>query len=207
MTAIALSRIHFPVTALGPGRRIGVWFQGCTIRCPGCISPDTWKEGPGQATVEGVIQVIEPWLPSASGLTISGGEPFDQPDALEALLRAWRKVADGDVLIFTGQVFGRVERWLAQLEGLVDAVVAGPYIANAPQTLALRGSDNQTLHCLTKRGQERFGTYERSAEAADRRLDIMLDADGTAWFAGIPERDAFERLSEMLRWRDPEMQP
>ena len=28
MTAsVALSRIHFPVTTLGPGRRIGIWFR------------------------------------------------------------------------------------------------------------------------------------------------------------------------------------
>lgn len=40
-----LSRLHFPVTTLGPGRRIGVWFQGCSIRCAGCISRDTWETG------------------------------------------------------------------------------------------------------------------------------------------------------------------
>lgn len=39
---LALSRMHFPVTTLGPGDRIGIWFQGCSIRCTGCISKDTW---------------------------------------------------------------------------------------------------------------------------------------------------------------------
>ena len=41
MTMLALSRMHFPVTTLGPGNRIGIWVQGCTIRCPGCVSADT----------------------------------------------------------------------------------------------------------------------------------------------------------------------
>ncbi|WP_461325238.1 4Fe-4S cluster-binding domain-containing protein [Bradyrhizobium diazoefficiens] len=45
---ISVSRIHFPVTTLGPGRRLGIWFQGCSIRCPGCISMDTWMEGAGK---------------------------------------------------------------------------------------------------------------------------------------------------------------
>ncbi|MCT5046402.1 radical SAM protein, partial [Pseudomonas aeruginosa] len=27
---------------MGTGRRLGIWFQGCSIRCPGCISADTW---------------------------------------------------------------------------------------------------------------------------------------------------------------------
>ena len=57
MTArIALSRIHFPVTTLGPGRRIGIWFQGCSIRCPGCISMDTWAQGRGNTTIEEVVE-------------------------------------------------------------------------------------------------------------------------------------------------------
>ena len=40
---LQLNKAHFPVTALGPGRRIGIWVQGCSIQCPGCVSLDTWK--------------------------------------------------------------------------------------------------------------------------------------------------------------------
>ena len=87
MTAsIALSRIHFPVTTLGPGRRIGIWFQGCSIRCPGCISMDTWAPGRGITTIDEVVSAIAQWIPTADGITISGGEPFDQPVALIELL-------------------------------------------------------------------------------------------------------------------------
>ena len=46
---IGLNRVHFPVTALGPGRRVGIWLQGCSIRCPGCMSLDTWA--PAAATM------------------------------------------------------------------------------------------------------------------------------------------------------------
>ncbi len=40
---ILLNKAHFPVTVLGPGRRIGIWLQGCSIGCAGCISQDTWE--------------------------------------------------------------------------------------------------------------------------------------------------------------------
>ena len=86
MTELALSRIHFPVTMLGPGMRIGIWFQGCSIRCSGCISLDTWASERGITSVEAVFQTMQPFLPHADGLTVSGGEPFDQPLALVRFL-------------------------------------------------------------------------------------------------------------------------
>ena len=56
-----LSRLHHPVTTLGPGRRAGIWFQGCTIRCPGCMSVDTWPRRPERnVTVTSVLD----WLAS-----------------------------------------------------------------------------------------------------------------------------------------------
>jgi anaerobic ribonucleoside-triphosphate reductase activating protein len=198
MTQLNLSRLHFPVTTLGPGRRIGLWMQGCSLQCPGCISADTWTPGQGATTVAEVMRGLAAWIPNADGLTVSGGEPFEQPQALDALLRAWRADSGGDVLVFTGLAFGEVEPWLAARPGLVDAVVAGPYRREAPQTLALRGSDNQTLHILTAAG-EAFASYDRPAGPADRRLDVMFDAEGGAWFAGIPARGDFQRLRNTLK--------
>ena len=45
---IAINKAHFPVTVLGPGRRIGIWLQGCSIHCKGCVSQDTWAADPGR---------------------------------------------------------------------------------------------------------------------------------------------------------------
>ena len=46
---IYLNKAHYPVTTLGPGRRIGLWLQGCTLACPGCVSRDTWGFEPDRA--------------------------------------------------------------------------------------------------------------------------------------------------------------
>src|SRR5437899_11617845 len=72
-TEIAISRIHFPVTKLGPGRRIGIWVQGCSVRCPGCISVDTWAQGRGRTTVSEMLGAIATWKPDAEGVTGFGG--------------------------------------------------------------------------------------------------------------------------------------
>jgi len=198
MTELALSRLHFPVTTLGPGRRIGVWFQGCTIGCRGCISPDTWAHGRGLTTVAAVMDAMSPWIAGAEGLTVSGGEPFEQADALAALLQSWRARSSASVLVFTGFTHEAIRPWIQAHPGLIDAIVCGPFDRAAPQTLALRGSDNQTLHVLTQAGGG-FAQYERLVEASDRRLDVMFDDGGGAWFAGIPARDDFRRLTRALK--------
>lgn len=199
MTPASLSRLHFPVTALGPGRRIGIWLQGCSIRCPGCISADTWPAAQGRTTVEAVVEALLPWLPEAEGITVSGGEPFDQPEALKVLLRELRRLTPIDILVYSGHPFEALTGWLRENPGLIDVLIPEPYDEHVPQTLALRGSDNQRIHFLTELGSARFASFERPALPEDRRFDIMFDADGTVWLAGIPARDDIRRLREAMR--------
>ena len=193
-----LSRLHFPVTALGPGRRIGVWFQGCSIRCAGCISADTWAFGRGATTVDAVIDAVGGWLSVADGVTISGGEPFDQPDALLHLLRAVRSRFSGDILVYTGHPFEVVSAVIAPAPGLIDVLISGPYDASASQSFPLRGSDNQRLHCFSDLGLERFQSYRKRGLDHELLLDVMFDERGAAWFAGIPKRGDFTLLRRNL---------
>ncbi|SDV48915.1 4Fe-4S cluster-binding domain-containing protein [Chitinasiproducens palmae] len=198
---IRLSRLHFPVTTLGPGQRIGIWLQGCSIRCPGCISADTWSEHGRMTRVADVLAQLDSWLPHASGVTVSGGEPFDQPEALLALLAALRAApgaAQRDVLVYSGHPIESIAATLARAEGLIDALVSDPFEIDTPQSLALRGSDNQRLHLLTPLGQARLASYERRRAGVDRALDAMFDDDGSVWFAGIPARGDFNRLRDLL---------
>jgi len=195
---IFLSRLHFPVTSLGFGRRVGVWFQGCSIRCPGCVSVDTWAAGRGSTTVDAVVEAIIPWLREADGITISGGEPFDQVNALEELVRELRPRMSGDVLIFSGYPYEALETSLSRLVELVDAIVTDPFEAESPQTLALRGSDNQRLHRLTALGRAR---YSDGVVDTGSPVDVMVDNDGTVWMAGIPRRGDLERLRALLESR------
>src|SRR5262249_5797040 len=139
MTTLFLSRLHFPITALGPGKRVGIWFQGCSLHCPGCISADTWRPGRGRTTVASVLETMRPWLRKADGVTISGGEPLEQPLALIALLEAIRENSDGDILVYTGLELGELDGVLGRAQGLIDALITGPYRNDLPQTLPLRG--------------------------------------------------------------------
>lgn len=198
MSTIAVSRLHYPVRALGPGKRIGLWLQGCSIRCPGCISADTWRPGTGTVPMTKLLERLAVWADQADGLTVSGGEPLDQPDALTNLLEGWRTLSDRSVLLFTGYEWSACQPWMMANHHLVDGVIAGPFDASVGQSLALRGSDNQSLHVLSPLGDE-FRQFERLRGPNDRRLDAMFDADGAVWFAGIPETGQFEVMATMLQ--------
>lgn len=196
---LAISRIHYPVTTLGPGRRLGIWFQGCSIRCPGCISADTWRVTPATVIAQELVDSLHPWLSECDGVTISGGEPFDQLPGLTTLLKEIHKRHEINVLVFSGHPYETLLESEPAWGGLIDALVSDPFVEAVAQTKSLRGSDNQRLHCLTPTGHALFSCYDRSITEADKRLDIMFAEDGTVWLAGIPTRGSMAKFRELLR--------
>lgn len=193
-----LSRIHFPVTTLGPGNRIGIWFQGCSVRCKGCISVDTWEMKKGGVSIDELLSIVDTWLDVAEGITISGGEPFDQPEALISMLSKLRLRTKVDILVYSGYSFEKITSLVKQCDGLIDALISEPYEESTPQTLVLRGSDNQKLHCLTPLGESRFRQFDRALKVTDKTFDIMFEHGGPIWLAGVPGRDDMRRLKSLL---------
>ena len=72
----------------GPGTRSALWVQGCTLRCPGCFNPHLWGVRGGRMTAPEQIAADIPL--DVEGLTLLGGEPFEQPGALAELARLVR---------------------------------------------------------------------------------------------------------------------
>ena len=197
---LSLSRIHFPVTTLGPGRRLGIWFQGCSIRCPGCISADTWNKKKPDLEIAELIEQIQPWMSKCDGFTISGGEPFEQAEALTELLLAIRSKSAKSILIYSGQALEQLLEQRSVKEGLLDCLVSDPFQVDAPQTLPLRGSDNQRMSYLTPLGKQIFGSTS-DLSTTQKRLDVMFDDDGVVWLAGIPMRGDMQNLEKILASR------
>jgi anaerobic ribonucleoside-triphosphate reductase activating protein len=216
--ALLLAKAHYPVTALGPGTRAGIWTQGCTIGCRGCLSRDTWDRDPRTAVpVDAVLGWLESLSGPVDGVTISGGEPFQQPAALAALLRGidrWRAAApadlDGhvDVLVYSGYAFSRLTRSARTREILAwcDAVVAGPYVERRNDGSPLRGSANQRLVPLTELGHRRYDDVVAGTAPHDRppgapRIQVAVDeapAGRRIQYIGIPRRGDMDRLNSTL---------
>src|SRR4051812_31837615 len=154
---LSINKLHFPVTTLGFGRRVGIWTQGCSIHCPGCINQDTWAERPeSKIAIPKLIKGISPWLAQADGVTISGGEPFDQPSGLNRLVEALRASFTGDILVYSGYPLPKLVTDFPEILRLIDVLISEPYDAKAPQTRTLRGSDNQIITLLSPLGRARY---------------------------------------------------
>lgn len=71
----------------GPGIRTTIFFQGCNRRCAGCHNPDTWDIDKGEKiSVDEVIKRVLDKKTPYKRVTISGGEPLLQRDALGELI-------------------------------------------------------------------------------------------------------------------------
>jgi anaerobic ribonucleoside-triphosphate reductase activating protein len=204
---IQLSRIHVPVTALGYGRRIGIWVQGCSIGCAGCIAVDTWKPD-DKRSIE-VSAVIE-WINAQDasqldGVTISGGEPFEQPDALAELIDGiihWRRRTGGelDILCYSGMGEAHLRRELWHIAGRVDVLIPEPFQLEKLGREALRGSDNQRIVTLTDLGRSRYTGVENLRVLAAQRENVQVLLDGeSVWTVGIPFTPNIRSMAPTLR--------
>jgi len=133
------------------------------------------------------------------GITISGGEPFDQFDALLAIVVQLRKKTEVDILLYTGYCIEDIPEQLQQIKPYIDVLISDPFQRQTSQTLRLRGSDNQRLHCFTSQAKEKYAYYQQVVTTNDNVLDVMFDAEGVVWFAGIPKRDDFIKLQTILK--------
>lgn len=205
MTLVAVNRLHWPVTVLGPGRRVGIWFQGCTIECPGCVSRDTWAAAePGHHTsvgdlVDRIDALIDDGSGPIDGVTVTGGEPFEQAEALEELLAALREwldsrgAASADLLVYTGYDEAAARGRGPGAFALADAVIAGPFRVAEPGT-PWWGSGNQNLIVRDERTADRYQAGLRSA-----RAEVQVSVErGQVFIIGIPPRRKLAEVESRL---------
>ena len=162
--------------ANGPGTRYVIWVQGCTLGCPGCFNPATHPATGGEEMeVEAIAREVR-GLP-VDGVTVSGGEPFEQPEALLALVTA---LAGTSIIVFSGYTRAEIERMplgpaiLARLDVLVD----GRYVEKRRIARGLRGSANQVVHLLSSR--HRMADVEATPVG-----EVVIGPDGEVRMSGV----------------------
>ena len=134
----------------GPGVRYVVFFQGCPHHCKGCQNPDTWDpEGGEEILLEDLIDELNR-TKYLDGVTLSGGDPYWQPEAARAVADAAHEKGLS-VWAYTGWTYEAIASGAAgararEALGHVDVLVDGPFVKELlSKECIYRGSSNQRL--------------------------------------------------------------
>ena len=164
--------------ANGPGARFVVWLQGCTLGCPGCFNAHTHDAAGGrEITLDELVAAMA--ASGAEGLSLSGGEPLQQPEAARQLLDAARALGMS-TLAFSGYTIDEIRALPGGPEVLarLDVLIDGRYVARERLATGMRGSANQRIQLLTER-------YTRADVEATPVAEIRIGKDGQLTLTGV----------------------
>jgi anaerobic ribonucleoside-triphosphate reductase activating protein len=156
--SIYLYRIYHHSTVDGPGRRSVIQVAGCSIRCAGCYVPETHERTNGKLTsISDIVEEVDKKSGEHDGVSILGGEPFDQPESLRILVEKLKE-KNYHLVIYSGYTLETllalgqetVNRILSNTDLLIDGAFVRELASNAGE---YRGSSNQrlVLHPISRR--------------------------------------------------------
>lgn len=183
---ISIARMYYPVKVLGPGNRVGIWLTGCDRGCDGCVSPELQRyDKSRELPIAELMRMVARIDGTIDGFTISGGEPFYRPEALDALVQSLAAVCD-DILIFSGYTLEELKaRGQQAIDSVLDtcaALIDGPYVRALNQNRGLRGSSNQ--RCRVFRYPDKYA----GIEIAKRTLQTVVYGNSVLTI-GIPGKE------------------
>ncbi len=184
--------------ANGLGLRAVVFFQGCTLGCPGCWNPKTHPfRGAEVAAEEVAQQVLRAHAEhSLEGITFSGGEPMQQADSLLELMHTLHRQAPA---LSFGMFSGYTERELSQgrywiwgydysehrrrdlwleIRSLLDFAILGRFNKDQLASQPMRTSRNQVLRLFSNR--------YTPADFSEQLTEVGIGDDGCAEVTGFP---------------------
>lgn len=142
--------------ANGPGLRYIIFTQGCNHKCPGCHNKHTWSYGNNKLiSIDDLLIAIKS-KPLIAGITISGGEPFDQAKYLFELVTKVKKETNLDVLVYTGYTYETLNglgllvcedaQYKYKLLNSIDILIDGKYKEELKEgAMRYAGSTNQRM--------------------------------------------------------------
>lgn len=202
-TLLNVSDIQDRSMVNGPGVRAVVWAQGCSLNCPGCFNPHTHPHERRHLYYPQALGRHLASIPGTDGITISGGEPFEQAKAC-AILAETVRATGRSVVVFTGYSALRLrfspQPEVQRLFMAIDLLIAGPYVESQKTDGTFwRASRNQTVHVLTDRLAHFMIPYALSNPTVEVKVDGRVFET-----TGFPEKKDREWLASITmgdRWR------
>lgn len=170
----------------GPGKRLLVFTQGCSLHCKGCVNQHLWPFGNGEnVSTSNLVALCE----SMDGITLHGGEPLDQAEGVLELVTALKEQGK-TIVLFTGYTFSELNTTQRKIWLKADMVIAGRYDETKRNIyLQFRGSTNQKV--ITHKGK-----YKNYAVKDGKTISLLaLNERGEIKSLGFRE----EGLEELLQ--------
>lgn len=141
--------------ANGPGIRTTIFVTGCTHKCPNCFNEEYQDFNFGNPwTRKETDEVIEDLkLDEVKGLTVLGGEPFQNEVDLLQVIRDIKKEVQKEIWIFSGYTYEEIlkDQDKKKLLEECDVLVDGRFVeALKDLSLRFRGSSNQRIIDIKK---------------------------------------------------------
>lgn len=137
----------------GPGRRSSVLFQSCPLKCKGCWTPQLHSKKAGELiSVEKLAGLLLDPNYERDGVTILGGEPFAQPEGLNALVKTLRERNCPHIVCYSGYTLevlrekAAAQPAIGEVLGKIDVLIDGAYVESLSSSAGLwTGSGNQRV--------------------------------------------------------------
>ncbi|HEY4543970.1 MAG TPA: anaerobic ribonucleoside-triphosphate reductase activating protein [Tissierellaceae bacterium] len=136
--------------ANGPGIRVSFFVTGCTHKCYNCFNPEYQDFDFGDTWTKDTTKMIINYLnkDQISGLSIIGGEPFQNAKDLTKIIKDIKKEVNKDIWVWSGYTFDEIINDQVKKELLeeIDVLVDGRFVERLKDlTLKFRGSSNQRI--------------------------------------------------------------
>lgn len=140
----------------GEGFRCSLYVSGCTFKCKGCWNKLAQSFMFGKPYTDELQERILTDLaqPYVQGLSLLGGEPFQNQDIVLPLVKAVReRFGDTkDIWCWTGFTLEELQDMDEPLLEYIDVLVDGQYVDSLRDlSLQWRGSSNQRVHTLRRK--------------------------------------------------------
>lgn len=187
----------------GPGLRYAVFVQGCSHGCPGCHNPESHPaEGGTLTAIDALVADIR-----ANGLvhdvTLSGGDPFEQPEACAEVARRLKAAGYG-LWAYTGY---RYEELLRQADPAeADPAEAAPAVAPSADASKAPGGASPDQAAIRRAAAVR-SLLDTVDVLVDGPFVESLKSLGLKWRGSSNQRlidlAATRAAGQVVEWRPP----
>lgn len=174
---------------LGPYDRSALWVHGCCFDCKGCLAKEMNAGASVEYTPKELASILTE-IKGTEGITISGGEPFLQPQSLSNMIAEIRNERDYGLIVYSGFTYEKLieskEPGVQEFLNQIDILIDGQYMQELDDGKPYRGSSNQRILLLSDRYKNEIEAYYIDSDKRNIEINVTKDK---IYLVGVPSEN------------------